>query len=206
MAAIDHLVFVAPDVEAGVRQIEASTGTCAVAGGAHEGRGTHNALLAFDDTTYLEIIGIDASQPEPSGPRPFGITAQSRPHLATFAVHPTGGERLEDVVEIFGAAGVGFGEPEPMSRARPDGTVLSWRLSIPVGGDGMVPFVIDWGETPNPAASVPRLGGLRVLVVTHPDAAVREVVAGLDDRIRVGDGAAGLTAVVATPAGEYTLR
>ncbi|NNE11335.1 MAG: VOC family protein [Ilumatobacter sp.] len=206
MPAIDHLVYVVPDVDAGVEQIEAATGVRAAAGGAHEGRGTHNALLAFDDTTYLEIIGPDPGQPEPAGPRPFGVTADSVPHLATFAVHPVGDESLADVVGQLGPTGVPFGEPEPMSRARPDGTLLSWQLALPTAGGGVVPFAIDWGDTPNPAGSLPVLGRLHTLLVTHPDEAVRAAIGGIDDRIRVTEGRASLMAVINTLEGQLTLR
>ena len=39
------------------------------------------------------------------------------------------------------------------SRRRTDGVLLSWRYTDPqtVLADGLVPFFIDWGQSPHPA-------------------------------------------------------
>ena len=75
MTRIDHLIFAAPDLEDGVREVEARFGVRAENGGQHLGQGIHNKLLALGPTTYLEIIAPDPTQPEPSGPRPYGVDA-----------------------------------------------------------------------------------------------------------------------------------
>lgn len=207
MAAIDHLVFVSPDVGAGVEHIASLTGVQPTAGGAHTGRGTHNALAAFDDETYLEIIGIDHHQPEPDIPRPFGLTPTSPMHLATFAIHPTGIETIDDVVAMLRKAGFDPGPIGSMSRKRPDGAELNWTLTqsdTPVA-DGAVPFVIDWGHTPNPAASLPALGEFTRLAIVHPTAKVCELVGTLDPRIAADLGKFRLRAEIATASGTVTL-
>lgn len=54
-------------------------------------------------------------------------------------------------------------DPVPMSRLRPDGTLLSWRVqftSTPL-------FFIDWLDTPRPSG-LPDGGGLTWLSVTTP--------------------------------------
>ena len=207
MPAIDHLVFVSPDLDAGVEHVASFTGVRAVAGGAHPGRGTHNALAAFDDETYLEIIGIDPNQPDPEGPRPFGLTPSSAMQLATFAVHPTGSESIAAVAAILRDAGFDPGPVGPMSRTRPDGVVLNWHLThagAPVA-DGAIPFVIDWGQTPNPAASLPALGELTCLRIVHPATEVRELVGTLDPRIAADRGHVRLEAEIATASGAVTL-
>ena len=84
---IDHLVYGAPELTSAVSCLENLLGVTAAAGGRHEGRGTHNALLALGEDTYLEVIAPDPSQPAPSGPRPFGLDHLAERRLVTFAVH-----------------------------------------------------------------------------------------------------------------------
>jgi hypothetical protein len=63
MPELDHLIFASPDLAAGVEHIRSLTGAEPVVGGPHPGHGSCNELLAFDDRTYFEIIGIDVEQP-----------------------------------------------------------------------------------------------------------------------------------------------
>lgn len=207
MPELDHLIFAAPDLAAGVAHIAELTGATAVVGGPHPGVGTHNALLTFDEVTYFEVIGIDGDQDEPDRPRPFGLDQGAPPRLAGYAVHPAPGETINEVVELLRAAGHDPGPVTSMSRVRPDGVELAWRLTRGQHTDvpAPLPFVIDWGDTPSPARSLPSMGRLIELRVDHPDGptrAVAEAMAGaVDQAVVVGDGPARLTAVVETPGG-----
>jgi hypothetical protein len=205
MPAIDHLVYASPDLDDGVQHIERLTGARAVAGGVHDGLGTHNALLGFDSATYFEIIGIDPDQPEPEWGRPFGLVADAAPKLVAYAAHPVDRESLEGVVATMAKLGFDPGDAVSMSRRTPDGREINWRLTFPsdpaASGDGSLPFVIDWGRTPSPALSLPSMGSLDSLRVRHPDADVRDAVAALGLGIDTVQGPPGLVAVVHTPAG-----
>lgn len=209
MPELDHLIYASPDVAEGVARIEELTGATAVFGGPHVGLGTHNHLLTFDERTYFEVIGIDPAQPNPAGPRPFGLDDRAGPGLAGYAIHPAGDESLEDVVAVMRRAGFDPGAIADMSRQKPDGDLLSWRLTI--GGDtgpasqGALPFAIDWGDSPSPATSLPSMGSLRSLTVSHPDAAVRASVDALGLGVVVADGEAGLVAEVDTPKGTVAI-
>lgn len=205
MAELDHLIFASPDLGRGVDHIERLTGARAVAGGPHIGLGTHNCLLTFDRRTYFEIIGIDPDQPRPDRPRPFGLDDRSDPGLAGYAIHPTGDESLEDLAALMHGAGFDPGSIASMSRRKPDGELISWRLTM--GGDtgparhGALPFAIDWGHGPSPAESLPSMGRLVSLTVSHPDPAVRRSVEALGLGLEVLEGSAGLVATVETPNG-----
>jgi hypothetical protein len=57
-----------------------------------------------------------------------------------------------------------------MSRATPAGETLRWRLTLDRDGSntGVVPFLIDWGETPHPSRDLPQ-AKLLSLAAVHPD-------------------------------------
>lgn len=211
MAEIDHLVYASPDVDAGATTIHELTGVQAVVGGAHVGRGTHNALLTFDDRTYFEIIGIDPNQPTPAHPRGFGLDTLESPGLVAFAIHPTGDETLEEIAEVISAHGFDPGTLVAMSREKPDGDLLEWRLST--GGDtghrlgGALPFVIDWLGQPSPATTLPSMGSLTKLAVQHDNAQVGDVLLalGLGDMVQFTVGPAKLSAAIETPTGVVEL-
>ncbi|MEL7158648.1 MAG: VOC family protein [Actinomycetota bacterium] len=209
MPELDHLIYAAPDLEAGMAHVESLTGVRPVIGGPHPNMGTHNALLTFDATTYFEVIAIDPDQPEPDRDRPFGLTAEASPRLAGYAIHPAPGETLDQVADAMRAAGFDPGPVRSMSRIKPDGEELHWRLtsSGAAGGnaEGALPFVIDWGDSPSPAVSLPSMGRLVELRVTHPDAGMRAVATALDLGLVVGEGPPSVAAVIETPGGRIEL-
>ncbi|GAB2716710.1 hypothetical protein GCM10027072_06510 [Streptomyces bullii] len=136
-----------PDLAATVADFARRTGVVPAEGGVHVGFGTHNHLVALGGTSYLEIIGPDPEQPAPTGPRPFGVDGLTAPRTVTWAISRPG---LDAAVATARARGYDPGAVRPMSRRRPDGTLLEWRLTD--GGtahpSGLVPFLIDWGPPP----------------------------------------------------------
>ncbi|WP_423921973.1 VOC family protein [Candidatus Poriferisodalis sp.] len=212
MAAIDHIVVAAPDLEAGTAAVEALVGMRAAPGGPHPGVGTRNTLMSLGDDVYLEIIAPDPEQPAPANPRPFGIDSLSRPKLVTFAVHASDGETIDDVVAAMRVCGEDPGEIISMSRVKPDGEELHWSLTLsPAGlaeGAGLAPFVIEWGDTTHPATVTPTGCTLVSLAGTHPDTDhIRALHAaiGIDIDVNAGD-SVNLEATLDTPNGRVTLR
>ena len=216
---VDHLVYGAPDLTAAMARLEALLGVAATPGGRHEGRGTHNALLALGAGVYLEIIAPDPAQSAPLAPRPFGLDHLTAPRLVTFAVHAASrpadanpaspASRLEQWRRRALARGYDPGPVVAGGRRRPDGTLLRWHLcqheELPFAG--VVPFLIDWGTTPSPAATAPAGCRLQELQATHPEpVAVRAALRALEVPVPVREGAApALRATVATPGGRIVL-
>lgn len=200
--ALDHLVVAGTDLSAMVAWWAASSGQQPSAGGSHVGFGTKNALVGLGDS-YLELIGPDPAQESPSGPRPFGIDslAPQSIQLVTFALAV---DDLDGALAAVTAAGVTFGDGQPMSRAKPDGSLLEWKLAMPVGLDGVMPFLIEWGPgAEHPSASLP--GGCRLesLVGHHPDAdRLGAALSAIDAPCRIEPASRpGLSATVTTPRG-----
>lgn len=207
LSRIDHLVYATPDLDRGVEQIERLLGVRAVPGGQHPGWGTRNALIGLGDETYLEIIGPDPDQPKPDRPRRFGIDELRAPRLVTWAAK---GTDLEAIVENAKSHGIELGQVQSGSRRRPDGVLLSWRLTVSPepGAGGIVPFFIDWGETPHPAASLPKGCVLVALRAEHPNAnRVQAGLSALGLNLRVdAGGTPALIAKISTAQGDVELR
>jgi hypothetical protein len=189
--SLDHLVYATPDLAQSVRRIAELTGVEPVEGGRHSGLGTRNYLLGLGGLRYLEIVGPDRSGPEPSRARPFGIDDLVEPRLMTWALRV--GE-IETCVAGARSQGYDPGPIEPLSRRTPDGRTLSWRHTFRY--DAVVPFLIDWGETPHPARDLPA-APLTSLVGSHPEPAkARARLAALGAELPVEQGEPGLVAVI----------
>jgi hypothetical protein len=205
---LDHIVYATPDLEAGIAEMEALLGVTPSAGGQHTGGGTRNALVALGDTCYLEIIGPDPEQPEPERPRPFGIDRLERGRLVTWAVHTSGD--LDARVERSRNAGYDPGNVRDMSRATPSGETLAWRLTYGDDreGDGLVPFIIDWGTTRHPAQTSAGGCTLVTLRAEHPSPAmVKSWLEAMQVELEVVDGPrATLIATIDCPGGRVELR
>lgn len=206
----DHLVYATRDLSATSADLAARTGVEPSGGGRHDGFGTQNRLASLGDAQYLELIGPDPDQPRPAAPLPFSLDSLDRPRLMGWAVATSD---LEDTLARARAAGHDPGEIVAMSRTRPSGEVLSWRMTVgeEMPGSNVIPFLIDWGATSaeaHPAAtSAPglELVGMRAM---HPDAgriqAVLDVL-GVELRVEAAPQAA-LEATLATPRGPVLLH
>jgi len=207
LRTIDHLVYATPDLSAGVRHIEAVLGVQATPGGQHPGEGTRNALVALGPTSYLEIIGPDPEQPAPAVPRKFRIDDLKEPRLVTWAAK---GTNLTQLVADARRRGVPIGDVIPGSRRTPTGALLSWHISNQraMVADGLVPFFIDWGDTPHPAASAAAGATLISLRAEHPEPdTLQRMLRALDLEMPVVKAATpSLVATIAGPRGRVDLR
>ena len=206
-AELDHLVYATPDLEATIESLERLMGVRASPGGRHPNEGTRNALIALGPARYLEIVGPDPAQPDPGRPRWFGIDALRAPRLAGWAARAAD---LEGIRVEAGRAGVTLGPVMSGSRQRSDGTLLSWRFTDPhtLAADGVIPFFIDWGESPHPARAAAGGVALLGLRAEHPDPeGVRKALAALGLELPVSpEPGAALAATLLTPRGRIELR
>src|SRR5262249_35770007 len=161
LKGIDHLVVVVPELDAAVASYRGLDFTV-VPGGRHP-IGTHNALIAFADGSYLELIAFF----EPNAQHRWFQRLQQGGGLIDFRLQT---DDLAADAGAFRAAGVALADPRPLSRVRPDGYKLSWVLSIPDAHGGVAPFLIE-DETPRdervPRATVHANGvtGIRLVTV-----------------------------------------
>jgi len=135
LRAIDHLVIAVPSLETAAKDYEA-LGFTVVPGGRHAGIGTYNALIAFEDTAYIELIGFYEPRPDHRWWAPL----QAGGGLVDFCLQT---DDLAGAAAALRRAGVDMGEPESRNRHRPDGFEVRWRFALARGAHrGQAPFVI----------------------------------------------------------------
>ncbi|MCU1361199.1 MAG: hypothetical protein JWN99_2488 [Ilumatobacteraceae bacterium] len=204
---IDHLVLATDDLERTVADVTRDWGVTPTPGGSHEGRGTRNELVAIGRGSYLEIIGPDLDQPDHTGERPFGVEGRSGQALAAWCAQPSHGIEAAAVAAVL--RGHHVGPIATMSRRRPDGGLLEWRLTFPAATTSVLPFLIDWLNSEHPTKTLNQPVELLELQLHTPaPVEVRSILAliGDDRRIAVYDSVdVRLVARLQTPAGQFTL-
>ena len=203
---IDHLVYTASNLTTGMDEIERLLGVRPVPGGQHPDFGTHNALLSIGSSTYLEVIAPDPSLKSPEQGLLFRKHFKQSPRLTRWVISA---EKINELANKVSDGGLNLGDVQSGSREKPDGTVLSWKLTdlrvMPL--DGAIPFLISWGDTPHPARSAPRAGELVELRIEHPSPSkVEEALELIGVKVRIIKASkVRLLAVVKTAKGEVEL-
>ena len=128
---IDHLMICVADLEHGIRQYR-RMGFNVEPGGAHPGRGTHNAI-AFNDEDYLELLAIRDPAEEKAASARVGHWGLDLPGF----VAAGGGIRyvilqsdgLEADVAAMRGRGVDVGDVLDYRRSTPDGHEFRWKAA-----------------------------------------------------------------------------
>lgn len=182
MLKLDHLVIIAPSLEAGAAHVRGQLGIEMASGGKHPQMGTHNLLLRLGEEVFLEVIAIDRAARRPNRPRWFGLD-DTKAVKAAF----DDGRRLRgwvartgDLQGVLARHGDLLGQRTHVSRGDRDwGFSLLPDGALPAGG--VVPPAIDWGGAASPARAMPDLGArLLSFEIEHPDP---DLVSGLYRRL-----------------------
>ena len=203
---IDHLVFAAHDLEAGVAWMEQQLGMPPAAYGQHALMGTHNALWSLG-SCYLEVIAI---QPGVSVPRArwFGLdTSDIQQRLTRGVQFLTWQVRVTDVEACAKASAHDLGQPLRVTRDD-----LHWRLTVradgTMPGDGAIPVHLEWGQgVPTPETTL-RDDGLRLSALTVGTAGIGAALTelGVAHLVTTDAETTDLSAVIQTATGPVTLR
>jgi len=167
---IDHLVYAVQDLHQGIAEIENLTGLRPVIGGRHTSEGTWNALMGLGPNCYFEILAPDPEQEPPARPSwRDTITHLTSHRLLRWCAKST---NLEATVRRAAENNIDLGRALPGSRQKADGSTLSWTLTDIRAdpADGIIPFFIDWGNSPHPSDSLPQGCTIDQFVAVHPAA------------------------------------
>lgn len=140
----DHVVILVDELEQAVRDYT-ELGFTVVPGGQHANGLTHNALIAFADGAYLEILafldGLEALgelKPEPdSFLHRVKLRGQAGEGIVDYAL---GSDALERDVAAAREGGVEVERPQEGGRLRPDGKEMRWQNAVP--HSPLLPFLI----------------------------------------------------------------
>ena len=206
--AVDHLLLGTRDLDAGIEWVAKKFGVKAAVGGSHPGRGSRNALIAFRQRRYLEIIAPDPAQPPENLTR--NLRTLEEPRLIAWASASTDLSALAKRLQERGQRVTG---PLDGARIRPDGGKLAWRtlsLEEAFEQDGVdpIPFFIQWSpESSHPSQDSPQGCDVIGFAIEHPKAdAVRGLLAqaGIDADVRQAKSCR-LIATLDTPKGRVVL-
>jgi len=136
--AIDHVVVAVNDLTRAIHDYERLGFTVAI-GGDHAHRGSHNALITFDDGSYIELIAFKHEPPVRDNS--WWDLLQIGEGLVDFAL-------LSDdlLAELDQLRAMGFEITGPMEggRVRTDGIRIAWRVArLNTAGVERLPFLID---------------------------------------------------------------
>jgi len=198
---IDHIILVVNNLEKGMAEFKALTGIEPVMGGVHPNSFTQNALVALDNSVYIEILAprtdVDSI---PEWIMQFESLTPGGWAATTFDVAKTQ-QKLVDL-------GFTVTEPQSGARAKPDGTKLSWTtVGVRDKDTTVYPFFIQWGDgTVHPSLSSPSGCTLIELQVTTSDSDhFKKLNNALSFGIRVVPGDENsLSLRIRTPKGEVT--
>jgi hypothetical protein len=158
----DHIVLLVNDLNLATETFR-GLGFETHLGGEHPATGSHNALIALSDGTYIEILAFkDPALAEISY---WGDGVRRLRVRAGFGAYALGSDDLEkDLEQLRGASvRIGIAGSNPGSRLRPDGQTVAWRSAFLDGSPtGVMPFLIQ-DETPRTLRIEPPAEGLGAL-------------------------------------------
>jgi hypothetical protein len=119
---LDHVVLVVLDLERAVME-HRERGFTVTRGGEHAGGLTHNALVGFDDGSYLELIAFH-DLAAARGKHSWAPVAERGGGWADFAL--LSNDLRQDVTALGDLVAR---PPEDGGRTRPDGLGIAWRVA-----------------------------------------------------------------------------
>jgi catechol 2,3-dioxygenase-like lactoylglutathione lyase family enzyme len=138
LQGIDHIVVVVNDLTQAIQDYS-ELGFTVKPGGEHAHRGTHNALITFQDGSYVELI---AFLREPATrDNHWWEFLQAGEGLVDYALTA---DDLPAELDRLKFAGMTVAGPTDGGRIRPDGIRVAWRIGRVRADDaGHLPFIID---------------------------------------------------------------
>ncbi|MDX6681988.1 MAG: hypothetical protein QOG94_2027 [Solirubrobacteraceae bacterium] len=190
---IDHVIYATSDLDAAARRVEQQLGLEAVAGGRHDGIGTHNRIVPLGGG-YLELLAVADAQEAASSELGSALLARiedAREGLMGWAVF------VDDVHAVSSRLGTSL---LTVTRQGLSAYLTGLRESL---REPCLPFFIARDAGIRDAGDRAHLPAITWIEVAGDAARLRSWLGGADLPVRVVDGAPGVRAV---GVGERELR
>ena len=142
MLWFDHVIMAVKDLDLAGHRLLETYGLTSVLGGRHTGLGTGNRIVPLGDS-YVELMAVVDHDEATDSMLAQWVTAQlvEGDRLAAWCL------RTDDIDSLAGRLGL---TAERMTRLRPDGVELAWRLAgLEVAMSTGLPFFIQWDIDPD---------------------------------------------------------
>ncbi len=173
---IDHIVYAVPDLTRACDHVESELGIRPQFGGHHKTKGTMNALLNLGNACYLELLAVDESNTDITGPRWMGIDLISEPRITRWSLKSNDLETDQTHIQQFNPA---LGQISGGKRLTPTGDSLQWHMILPLAHPeiDIIPFMTDWaGSSVHPTDKLINECLLTEMTFTHPEAQRLQIV------------------------------
>jgi len=137
MLWFDHVIMTVRDLDGAAARLLATHGLQSAAGGRHVGLGTGNRIVPLGDS-YVELMAVVDSEEAKDSLLAHWVVEQTADgdRLAAWCL------RTDDIDGVASRLGL---TSEPMSRRRPDGVELAWRLAgLETALSTGLPLFIQW--------------------------------------------------------------
>ncbi|GAX17376.1 hypothetical protein FisN_5Hh014 [Fistulifera solaris] len=199
---LDHIILGTNNLEEALKQFYEMTDLKPIMVVSLKGVGTKSARLAFESCQFLEIMGPD---PAHMGmPLAKKLAALPDGELVPFHYAIRSKDKMK--AEIWKECDLTCDKVTMVSQDR--GSAWTWTMAILEGHDqgGLVPYLVDWGESKHAAARLPVIGSLDSLKVTSgSDSPVHTLLDGIG-RVTVATGESSLEVTFTSAKGKHTFK
>lgn len=199
---LDHVILGTNNLEKALEQFYQMTQLKPIMVVSLKGVGTKSARLAFQSCQYLEIMGPDPKH----AAMPLAQKLAKLPDDTLVPFHYAIRSKQKMKTQIWKECDLTCDKVTMV--AQDQGAAWTWTMAILEGHDqgGIVPYLVDWGESKHAAARLPVIGSLDSLKVTSgPDSPIHTILDGIA-RVTVETGETALELTFTSDKGKHTFR
>lgn len=200
--SLDHILLGCSDLDAAVEEFNKMTGVEPLMVVSLNGCGTKSSRAAFNDCSFIEIVGPDAKQTDTA----LKLKLQALPPGKIVPLHYAIRNSESDELRKTTWKDMGLECDKVTMVARDRGMPWKWDMFLLGGHDegGIIPFFIHWGDSHHAAGKLPIMGDLTSVKVSAPSSSpVHKLLSGISG-VSVSEGSNNLEFTFTSPQGSHS--